>query len=99
MTHKIFSNGRSFGDTCKYLCEDLERSEILAVEGVRGHDFRLMQKDFELQHQFKPEKKKPVFHSVLSYPHGEDPGTDKMVEIGRKYLQEIGMTNTQYAMI
>ncbi len=99
MISKVFLTGQSFGSTCQYLCEDLARSEVLAVEGVRGHDFRLMQEDFEVQHQFMPEKEKPVFHAVLSYPHGEDPGKEKMVEIGRKYLQEIEMANTQYAMV
>lgn len=99
MISKIFLTGKSFGSTCRYLCEDLARSEVLAVEGVRGHDFQLMQEDFEVQHQFMPEKEKPVFHAVLSYPHGEDPGKEKIVEIGRKYLQEIEMANTQYAMV
>jgi hypothetical protein len=58
-----------------------------------------MQKDFETQHHFTPEKEKPVFHGVLSFPHGEDPGDEKMVEIARRYLEEIGMSNTQYAFV
>lgn len=99
MLSKIFITGKSFGETCKYVCQDLARAEVLAVEGVRGHDHRLMEKDFELQHQFMPGKEKPVFHGMLSFPPGEDPGDDKMVEIARKYLEEIRMTDTQYAIV
>jgi hypothetical protein len=99
MISKVFVTGQAFKQACRYVCQDLDRSEVLAVDGVRGHDFRLMEKDFELQHQFTPEKDKPVFHGVLSFPHGEDPGDEKTVEIGKRYLEEIGMGNTQYAMI
>src|SRR5450432_198388 len=99
MISKTAPSGRSFGSACRYVCQDLRRAEVLAVEGVRGHDLQLMQADFEVQQQFKPEKEKPVFHGVLSFPHGEDPGKEKMVEIGQKWLEEIGMANTQYAMI
>ena len=99
MVSKIFLTGQSFRETCSYLCMDQERAEVLAVEGVRAHDLRLMAEDFETQHLFEPEKEKPVFHGVLSFPHGEDPGDAKMIEIARKYLEEIEMPNTQYAMI
>src|SRR5258708_9569695 len=58
-----------------------------------------MAADFERQHQFTPEKEKPVFHGMLSFPPGEDPGNGRMVEIARKYLQEIGMTRTQFAIV
>jgi hypothetical protein len=72
---------------------------VLAVEGVRGYDHRLMAEDFELQHRFWPEKEKPVFHAALSFPKGEVPGNDRMVLIARQYLGEIGMRNTQYAVV
>jgi hypothetical protein len=99
MISKIFITGQGFGETCGYVSEDLERAEVLAVEGVRGHDHRLMGKDFETQHGFRPEKEKAVFHGVLSFPHGEDPGDGRLVEIARKYLDVIGMRNTQYAIV
>jgi hypothetical protein len=41
MMSKVFITGKSFGETCKYLCLDLERAQVLAVEGVRGHDYQL----------------------------------------------------------
>ena len=99
MISRVFPTGKTFGETCKYLLQDQTRAQLLAVEGVRGHDYHLMEKDFDLQHQFTPEKEKPVFHGVLSFPQGGDPGDEKIVEIARKYLQEIGMVHTQYAMV
>jgi hypothetical protein len=99
MLSKIFITGKGFKQTCQYVCQDLARSEVLAVEGVRGHDHRLMAEDFELQHQFWPEKEKPVFHAALTFPRGEVLGNDLMVSIAREYLEEIGMRNTQYAVV
>jgi hypothetical protein len=99
MLSKVFITGKTFRQTCQYVCQDLVRAEVLAVEGVRGHDHRLMAEDFELQHQFWPEKEKPVFHASLSFPRGEVLGNDRMVLIARQYLDEIGMRNTQYAVV
>ena len=99
MISKIFLTGKTFAQTCEYVCQDLERALILDVEGVRSHDLRLMARDFDLQHAFRPEREKPVFHGMLSFPPGEDPGDAKMVRIARDYLQEIGMTPTQFAIV
>jgi hypothetical protein len=111
MISKIFITGKTFGETCRYVCEDLEwnlkrdlgqdykRAQVLYVEGVREHDHRLMAADFESQHHFTPEKEKPVFHGVLSFPPGERPGDEMMVDIGRRYLVEIGMADTQFAIV
>jgi hypothetical protein len=99
MISKIFLTGQSFGQTCRYVCQDLVRAEVLAVDGVRGYDHRLMAEDFELQHRFNPVKEKPVFHGMLSFLPGEDPGNALMVEIAQLYLQKIKMSNTQYAIV
>ena len=82
-----------------YVCEDLTRAQILDAEGVRKHDLRLMVQDFELQHAWAREKEKPVYHNVLSFPHGEDPGDEKMVEITHKFLQKVGLEHTQCAIV
>jgi len=99
MISKIFLTGKTFAQTCEYVCQDLERSLVLDVEGVRSHDLRLMAQDFAVQHEFRPEREKPVFHGMLSFPPGEDPGDAKMVQIARTYLHEIGMTPTQFAIV
>lgn len=120
MISKVFITGKSFGETCRYVCQELKqeneqtlkpedvsqyisrqlnKAQVLYFEGVRGYDYRLMAVDFERQHSFTPEKEKPVFHGMLSFPAGENPGDARMVEIARQYLQEIGMTRTQFAIV
>jgi hypothetical protein len=99
MLSKIFLTGQGFGQTCRYVCQDLSRAEVLDVEGVRNHDFPLIAEDFDRQMGFMPEKEKPVFHGVLSFPPGEDPGDEKMIRIARQYLQEIKMTPTQFVVV
>jgi hypothetical protein len=99
MIGKIFLNSKTFGETCRYLCQDQTRAEILYTEGVRSHDLHLMAADFEWQHQLMPEKEKAVFHGVLSFPPGEQLTDERLVELGQKYLARIGMENTQYAFV
>ena len=99
MMSKVFLTGKTFAETCAYVCQDLYRAEILDVEGVREYDLRLMAKDFAVQHRFKPEREKPVFHGMLSFPPGEDPGDEKMVAIAREFLQEIRMAPTQHVIV
>lgn len=99
MIAKTFITAKGFGDSCSYLCQDEDRAQVLAVEGVRGHDWRLMAADFEWQHGLMPGKEKPVYHSVLSFPAGESIGDDRLVELGKRYLEKIGMENTQYALV
>lgn len=99
MNGKVFLTKKGFGETCEYVCQRQEYSKVLAVEGVRGHDPLLMAEDFEWQHRLMPEKEHPVFHSVLSFPPGETVGDERLVEIGRKYMQKIGMADTQYVFV
>jgi hypothetical protein len=99
MIGKVFLTGRTFGQTCEYLCKRQAHTQVLVAEGVWSHDYRLMAADFEWQHRLMPEKEKPVFHSVLSFPHGESLSDERLAEIGRKYMEKIDMAHTQYAFI
>ncbi|MHA4808478.1 relaxase/mobilization nuclease domain-containing protein [Flavitalea flava] len=100
MNSKIFKTSKTFGQTCVYVCQDLERAEILALEGVRDSNLRDMEIDFETQCQWvRLKKENPVFHGVLSFPHGEDPGNELIVELSGKYLQKIGTSPTQYVVV
>ena len=93
----MFITGKTFRESCFYVCEDLERSQILEVEGVRKHDLRLMAQDFEMQQTWANQlKEKPVLHAVLSFPHGENPGDEKLVEISNRFLQKVGAADTQH---
>ncbi len=99
MIGKVFLTSKGFGETCEYLEREQSQSQVLAAEGVRTHDLRLMTADFEWQHRLMPDKENPVFHSTLSFPPGERVEDARLVEISKEYLQRIGMTNTQYALV
>ncbi|HXB08067.1 MAG TPA: relaxase/mobilization nuclease domain-containing protein [Puia sp.] len=99
MIARTFLTGKGFGETCAYLCQDQVRAQVLAAEGVRKHDVRLMAADFELQLGLMPEKEKPVYHGVLSFPEGERVGDERLVELGKRYLEKIDMVNTQYVLV
>lgn len=98
MISKVLPAARSFGPCCLYVCQDQSRAEVLKVEGVRGHDYKLMAQDFEHQRILRPDKYQAVFHAVLSFYPGEEVSDNKMVEIAEQYLERIGMVNTQYAI-
>src|SRR5580698_70686 len=99
MISKTFITGKSFRESCFYVCEDLERSQVLEAEGVRKHDLRLMAQDFETQQAWANQvKEKPVLHMVLSFPHGENPGDEKLVEISNRFLQKVGAGDTQHVI-
>jgi hypothetical protein len=90
--------GRSFRGCCRYVCKDMKRSVVLDTEGVRGHDYRLMAEDFEMQQQLRPSKHRAVFHGILSFYPGEKPTDEKMVAIAREYLEKNGIIDTQYSI-
>ena len=90
--------GSSFKGCCRYVCQDQERSIVLETEGVRGHNHKVMADDFVMQQQLRPGKEQAVFHGILSFPAGEKPSDEKMVEIAKEYLENCGIKNTQYAI-
>ncbi len=71
---------------------------MLLTEGVRDYDYKLMAEDFEAQHELYPLKSKACFHSILSFHPDEKPSDEMMIEIAKKYLSELGVTDTQYAI-
>ena len=87
----------SFYHTCRYICQKTG-AEVLIAEGVRGHDYKLMAEDFLNQQQMRPTKEKACFHSILSFYPGEKPSDETMKEIARKYLEKLGIVNTQVAV-
>jgi hypothetical protein len=98
MISKVFP-GHSFYHAVRYVCKPEKKGEIIAVEGVRQHDYRLMADDFNTQHQLRPSKEKACFHGILSFYPGEHPDNATLATIAQKYLQGIGITNTQYAVV
>lgn len=87
----------SFYHTCRYICNK-PGAEVILTEGVRGHDYKLMAEDFLSQQQMRPTKEKACFHSILSFYPGEKPSDETLKEIACKYLKELGIVNTQFAI-
>jgi len=87
----------SFYHTCRYICQK-KGAEILISEGVRSHNYKVMAQDFLSQQQMRPTKGKAVFHSILSFHPDEKPSDEVMMEIARKYLERLGIVNTQFAV-
>jgi len=98
MISKVFP-GHHFYHAVRYVCREEIDPEILATEGVRAHDWRLMAQDFINQHELRPTKKQACFHCVLSFHPTEKPDNSTLVEIAKKYLEGIGIINTQYAIV
>src|SRR5687768_15637124 len=97
MISKVIT-GKTFQGTCRYICMDQKRAVVLETEGVRDHDYKLMATDFTSQQNLRPSFKNAVFHGILSFHPREKIGDEKMVEIAKQYLQEMGIVNTQYAV-
>ena len=98
MISKVIS-GKSFGGLCRYLCQDQSRALVLEASGVRDYDHKLMAADFEQQRQLNPNLKHPVFHAILSYYPGEEITDEKMKQIAKEYLKELGIRNTQFVIV
>jgi len=91
--------GKTFYGACRYVCMDTKRAVILATEGVRDYDYKLMAKDFELQKALRPSLTKAVFHGIISFYPGEKIEDKMMAEIAREYLAEMKITDTQFAIV
>jgi Relaxase/Mobilisation nuclease domain len=99
MIARVFPRASSFRRVCWYVAQDLERSIVLYAEGVREHDYRLMARDFETIHSLRELRAMPVFHGVLDFHPKEELDDGQLVKIAREYMHEIGLINTQYAVV
>lgn len=87
----------SFYHTCRYISTKRD-AELLISEGVREHNYKSMAEDFIRQQQQRPSKHLACFHGILSFYPGEKPSDELMKTIAKKYLDELGIVNTQYAV-
>ncbi|UPK72477.1 relaxase/mobilization nuclease domain-containing protein [Chitinophaga filiformis] len=97
MISKVIT-GKTFYGCCRYVCGDEQRAEILEAEGVRDYSYRHMGNDFEMSRQQLPDKRKAVFHGILSFYPGEQLTNEALTQIGREYLEKLGITDTQYVI-
>ncbi|MEO7120021.1 MAG: relaxase/mobilization nuclease domain-containing protein [Ginsengibacter sp.] len=91
--------GKTFYGACKYICGDQKRAVVLEAVGVRDYDYKLMAKDFELQHELRPSLSRAVFHGIISFYPGEKIEDKMMAEIAKKYLQELKIVDTQFVIV
>ncbi|HEU5053052.1 MAG TPA: relaxase/mobilization nuclease domain-containing protein [Hanamia sp.] len=91
--------GKTFYGACRYVCMDKKRAVVLDSEGVRDYDYKLMAKDFELQQSLRGSLTKAVFHGIISFYPGEKVEDKMMAKIARKYLIEMKITDTQFAIV
>jgi relaxase-like protein len=97
MVSNVFP-GHSFYHAGRYVSKKLG-AELLDYLGVRGYDYKLMAEDFIAQSELRPSKQKACFHAALSFYPGEKPSDETMIQIAREYLEELGIVNTQYAIV
>ena len=98
MISKVIA-GHSFRGSILYILQEQKQAQVLKVEGVRGHDKKLMIEDFVRQHQLRPEKTQACFHGVLSFYPGEKPGDKTITRIAEEYLKGLNIRETQFAVI
>jgi MobA/VirD2-like, nuclease domain len=99
MMAKVFRPASSFGRVCRYVSRDLRRSVVLDAEGVRGHDYKLLARDFEIIRSQRESIGHPVFHGVIDFYPKEELNDGQLIKIARAYMQEMGLVNTQYAVV
>src|ERR1700743_1991023 len=97
MVSNIFP-GHSFYHAGRYVSKK-PGAELLDYVGVRGYDYKLMAEDFIAQSELRPSKQKACFHAALSFYPGEKPSDETMIQIAKEYLEELGIVNTQYAIV
>ena len=91
-------NANSFYHTSRYVLQK-EGAQVLNVEGVRGHDFKLMAVDFAIQQQMRPDKETAGAHFILSFHPAEKPSDELMKTLAQEYLKRLGIVNTQFAIV
>ncbi|RPD41278.1 relaxase/mobilization nuclease domain-containing protein [Chitinophaga barathri] len=90
-------DGHHFYHACRYICNK-DGAEVIAAEGVREYNYKYMADDFIQQAGLLPSRTQACFHAVLSFYPGEKPTDETLEEIGRKYLESLGVTDTQFAI-
>ena len=99
----FFLKGTSFSGVLAYILGKQEgKARILYAEGVRANaQASDIANDFALQASMRPNVKKPVCHTILSFS-AEDTErlSDKvMTDLAKEYLHRMGYADTQYLIV
>lgn len=92
--------GKSFKGCCRYVCGKPE-AEILFFEGVRVDSIFNMAKDFSLIHGQRPNLKKAVLHTSVSFAYADQSklSSELMTIIAKKYINKLGLGKNQVVCV
>jgi hypothetical protein len=92
--------GRSFGGCVRY---NLQKPDaiLLDSQGLREDDMQMIIDDFNLQRKLNAGLGKAVGHIALSWSVEDKKrlSSDNMAEVARLYMQQMGITDTQYLIV
>jgi hypothetical protein len=97
--------GKSFGGICRYVFQEDKQAQVLDAEGVRTDSPAHMAQDFQYQQAQRPGLGNAVLHVALALPAEDAAGrspaqlSELLREVGRAYVQEMKLENTQWALV
>lgn len=92
------SIGKSFGGCVRYVMEK-DSAQVLDQSGVRGQNAVVATRDFNAIRRENPDVKNAVMHTSISFAHQDKVSDAIMVNIGRDYLEKMGLQDQQYLMV
>ncbi len=90
--------GQDFGGVVNYILNLQKGAEILDSDGIMLEEQQTIIDSFKLQTELNPGISKPVGHTSLNFSSRdmEKLSSQLMVQIADDYMNQMGMTNTQY---
>jgi hypothetical protein len=97
--------GKSFAGICRYVFQEDKQAQVLDADGVRTDSAAHLAQDFQYQQAQRPGLGNAVLHVALALPAEDAVGrspeqlSDLLREVGRAYVQEMKLENTQWALV
>ncbi len=100
MVAKI-TKGNDFRGAVNYIMDDKKRAVLIDFEGVRVKNKDSIISSFNLQNSLNPETPNSVYHISLNFSTKDKSvlNGEKMAQIAREYMKEMGFVNTQYIIV
>ena len=95
------TKGNDFRGAINYIMDDKKRAILIDFEGVRVKDKNSIISSFNLQNSLNPEIPNSVYHISLNFSTKDKSvlNGEKMAQIAREYMKEMGFVNTQYIIV
>lgn len=95
------TKGNDFRGAVNYIMDDKKRAVLIDFEGVRVKNKDSIISSFNLQNSLNPETRNPVYHISLNFSTKDKSvlNGEKMAQIAREYMKEMGFVNTQYIIV